>query len=148
MTLFGSVLIERLSSQRRKGAKDQAKNFASLRLWRKLPLFFQQLLRVPAGAVGDLGAGEHARHLLDAARLIELTDAHLRAALQSLFLHHQMAVGKARNLRLVRDTQYLVRLRKLLEFDADRFADATANPCIDLVENDRARKLRTIRHSL
>src|SRR6185369_10960440 len=99
-------------------------------------------------AISDLRACKHAREFFNAAGLVEFSDTDLRASLQRFFLHDEMAVCKARDLRLVRDTQHLVRLRELLEFKTHGFADATANPCVDLVKHDRARKLGSVRHSL
>jgi hypothetical protein len=77
-------------------------------------LMLQQFFRVATGALGDLGAGEHTRELFNAACFIEASDANLRPALQGLLLHDEMAVGKARDLWLVRDAQHLVCLRELL----------------------------------
>jgi hypothetical protein len=103
---------------------------------------------VAAGAVGDLGAGEHARQLFNAAGFIEPSDAHLRPALQRFFLHDEMTISKPRYLRLVRHAQHLIRLRKFFQLKPDSFTDAPADAGIDLVKHDRARKLRTVCHCL
>src|SRR5690349_8471553 len=99
MILFGSVDIKTLATKRHK-------------IYKKL--FLQQLFRVAASAVGDLCTCEHARELFNAAGIIEPANADLGSSLRRLFLHHEMTVSKARNLRLVRDAQHLIRLRELL----------------------------------
>ncbi len=48
----------------------------------------------------------------------------------------------------MRDAQHLIRLRKLLEFQADCFADTPSNARVDLIENDCARKLWSVRNGL
>ena len=68
-----------------------------------------------AGAVGDLFAGEQARHLLDAAATVEMLGVRCGAAPDNLLLYEQMAVGKARDLRLVCHAQHLIGLRKFPE---------------------------------
>src|ERR1051325_11997157 len=104
--------------QRRKDA--QRCRVSKLPSWRLCAfagkfLTFQKFPSVPARAVGDFGAGEHARDFLDATGFVEASDAHLRAAFRRFFLYDQMTVREARDLRLVRHAQNLVRLRKLLE---------------------------------
>ena len=75
MTLFGSVLmfLYECLTQRRKGAKQDAKKLrlsVTLRLRVKPSLLFQEFSCVAAGAVGDFGAGEHARQFFNATRLV------------------------------------------------------------------------------
>ncbi len=48
----------------------------------------------------------------------------------------------------MRHAQHLIRLRKFFQLQSDGFTHAPANAGIDLVKNDRARKLRTVRHRL
>src|ERR1051325_6047542 len=104
--------------QRRKDAKRcRVSKWPSWRLCTFAGKFltFQKFPSVPAGAVGDFGAGEHTRDFLDATGFVETSHAHLRAAFRRFFLYDQLTVREARDLRLVGRGQHLVRLRKLLE---------------------------------
>jgi hypothetical protein len=69
----------------------------------------QQLACVAAGAVGDLGARQHTRDFFDASGAIEFIDIDERAAVVRFFLHDEMIVCEARDLRLMRHAQDLIR---------------------------------------
>src|ERR1051326_2920768 len=101
MTLFGSVLIvlRIILPQRRKDAKRCRVSTG------EIFLTLQWFLGVLTGAAVDPAPGKHARDFFDAPRLIEPSDAHLRAALQRFFLDHQMTIRKPRDLRLARTPQ-------------------------------------------
>src|SRR5205085_8759022 len=96
--------------------------------------YLQQLAGVAAGAFGDLGAGQHAGDLFDAAPAVEALQAHFRVAGDGLLAHQQVRVGEARDLRLVRHAQHLVGLRERLQLHADGLADAPADARVDLVK--------------
>src|ERR1043166_8029922 len=100
----------------------------------------QHLARVAARGLCDLRACEHARDLLDAAAAVELFDADLRAPARAALADEQVCVGEARDLRLVRDAEHLIGARERLQLQADGLGDATADACVHLVEDNRARE--------
>src|SRR6185369_3133610 len=104
--------------------------------------------RVFSCALCNLSSSQHPSYFFNAPRFIKPPDTDLRSPFQRLFLHHEMTVSEPRDLRLVRYAQHLIRLRELLQFDSDGFTNSPANPGINLVEHDRPRKLRSIRHRL
>src|SRR5688500_16082465 len=57
-----------------------------------------------------------------------------------------MAICEAGDLWLVCNAQDLVRFCKLAQLYADRFADASADSGVDLVEHNRARELGRVRN--
>lgn len=64
---------------------------------------FEQLFCVATRAVGDLGAGEHARQLFDTTTPVESCGDHLRSILDDFLLHDEMAIGEPGDLWLVSD---------------------------------------------
>src|SRR5438067_13533060 len=104
----------------------------------------EHLSGVAARSLCDVCAGEHSRDLFDAGAGAEFLDPDLCLIPDDLFLHEQVAIGEACDLRLMCDTENLIRLRKFFELDADRFRDATADACVNLIEDNRARKLRRV----
>src|ERR1700682_2382345 len=101
-----------------------------------------------AGAVGVFGAGEHAGDLFDATATVEFGNTHCRSTRDDCFFHEQVTIGKAGDLRLVRNAEDLICFRQLLQLYTHSFADAAADPGVDFVEDDRAGKLRSVYYSL
>jgi hypothetical protein len=101
----------------------------------------EELAREPARGLGDVGAADHPRELLDLAPPVELVDARLGALADALLSDREVGVGEASDLGLVGDTDDLVCAAEVPEPPADRLRHAPADPDVDLVEDERARDL-------
>ena len=78
----------------------------------------------------------------------ETFDADLRSPARATFVNQKVRRGEARDLRLMRHAENLIRARERFELQADGFGDATADACVNLVEDNRSGKARRTRAGL
>ena len=95
-----------------------------------------------SGQHGDLRAADHAGQFLDPPALIEFHDFRHRAVTGNLLRHFKVGVSMARDLCLMSDAQDLIGLGQTFEPLADRFGHAPANPGVNFIKDQCARKER------
>src|SRR5262249_14482841 len=104
-------------------------------------LALQQLLSVAAGGVGDLGPRQHSSNFFYTSSRIKLVNFYDSLFPRLMLFNCVMGGCKPRYLGLVGYAQYLVGFRKTLELRSDRIAHSAADSRIDLVKDNRSRKL-------
>src|SRR3990170_865886 len=134
-TLAPRTLISKLRTKKsndRLTADGLIRSFAFILL--PSSLSFNHLLRVPAGLVGNLKAAEHARHLVDPLRRLELFYRRHRSAFADLLEHDVMGVGQGGDLGQMGDADNLMGGGHLFQFLADDLGDAAADAGVDFVK--------------
>ena len=88
---------------------------------------------------GNLGAGEHACHLVGAGAVIENADLGLGATVVFALLDYEMLAGKGGDLGQVRYAEDLLTTGERLEFLTDGFGGAAPNADIDFIKDEGTR---------
>ncbi len=78
-------------------------------------------------SLGQLRAGQHARHFLGAFFPGNLTDSGLRAARGLTFLDQVVVIGKGRDLRQVSNAEHLIPFSKRLQLLPDRLSRTSSD---------------------
>src|SRR5215203_5101928 len=84
---------------------------------------------------GNFFTREHSGDLFDTIGFSKLPYADRRFVSTQTFLHREVPVRERRNLRLMRDTQNLLRLRELFQLQTYGLRYAAADARIDLIKD-------------
>ena len=100
--------------------------------------------------LGDLGPGEHARHLVDPTRIFEPLYSGSRAAVVDLLSHLEMYVGLARDLGQVSDGEHLARrpggrpTSQSAQLGSQHGRLGAADPSVHFIENQGRPRAGTV----